>query len=60
MVYKSYDITLLIAIEIIKPTNPNTNMPMAETLEISLNSSAVGFLNILQTLIDCVVKDFNF
>ncbi len=43
-----------------KPTNPKTKIPSAETLEINLNSSEVGFLKILQTLRDCVTKDFNF
>ena len=43
---------LFIIVEIIKPTRPSARMPMAETFEISLNSSADGFFNILQTLSD--------
>ena len=43
-----------------KPIKPKTRIPKAETLEINLNSSDEGFFRILQTLLDCVIKDFNF
>jgi|APSaa5957512576_1039674.scaffolds.fasta_scaffold00047_3 hypothetical protein len=43
MWYSDYD-TLLMAIDIRKPSAPITRSPMAETFEIVLNSSIVGFL----------------
>ena len=51
---------LFIIVEIMKPINPKSKIPKAETFEISLNSSEDGFFKILQTLLDCVIKDFNF
>ena len=47
-------------IVIMNPTSPKARMPKADTFDTNLNSWPDGFLKILQTLMDCVMKDLNF
>jgi hypothetical protein len=49
-----------IAIEIIKPTSPIANIPIAETFATIENSSLLGFLNNFQTLTHFLKKIDDF
>ena len=47
-------------IAITNPINPIAAKPIAETIEINLNSCELGFFNKDQTLLDCAVNDLIF